>query len=177
MDDFLSLIQFRTAMPFGYLFFFLFWLYVGVWSIKKIYKCLRAKEFTKPKLYIAATILLLNLSYMYSNVLFTEALNFNPFFKEADVVGKWIDGESSIELLANGQVTLKLNKDYEERLHLISGSGSWYKEYDFNIIISNSSHTVMRVIKYNQEYRMIVDDYGDPDAWDGSLGFKLTLKQ
>ena len=179
MDDLISAIQFRTALPFGYLIFALIWLTISLWATKNIIQLCWKKKFRSIKLYLASGILLVSSAYAYVNIAFEEYLNINPLFVEADVFGEWQDGSSSFSLLQDGTAVLKLDKEYRTRLGMENGKGYWYKHQDFYISISNaqkessSKSVLFRVVNFNGKYRVIADYPSDPDQWDGDLGFKL----
>lgn len=177
MEEFISLIQFRTAAPFGYLIFFIVCLSVGIWAIKNIVRLCWLKDFKKPKLYVALGLLMLESAYIYINIANSEMINMNPVFSESDIVGNWVDGESTITLSQDGKATIQLGRKYLSRLQIDNGDGYWRKQQDFNIFIgSNTVDTVsktgvLRVITCNNKYRIIIENH-DPDMWDGDIGFK-----
>jgi len=178
MDNLISVIQFRTSVPFGYLIFALIWLMISLWAAKNIIQLCWKKKFRSVKLYIASGILLVNSAYAYVNIAFEEYLNLNPLFVEADVFGEWQDGNSSFSLLQDGTAVLKMDKEHRTRLGLENGKGYWYKHQDFYISIGNaqkessSKSVLLRVVNFNGKYRVIADFPLDPDEWNGDLGFK-----
>lgn len=178
MEDLLSLMQVRTAVPFGYLIFWLAWLSVSFWAAKNVVQQCWTKRYRSARLYVALGLLFLSSLFLYSNIRFDAYLNMNPLFAEADVIGEWQDGDSQFTLLQNGRAILNLNDEYKRRLGLENGEAYWQKHYDFNIRIGSNRKgrgpdtAVLRVISFNGKFRIIVDDYEDPDMWDGNLGFK-----
>ena len=178
MDEFISSIQFHTAVPFGYLLFFMAWISLCIWAIKNITTMVWRREFRSVKLYAMMILLVVNFGYAYASIIYSENIDLNPSFSEMDLVGEWVDGSSKVVLSKEGKAELYLSKDHLARLEIENGSGYWYKEHDFNILIGStavhnvSKSGVLRVIKYGESYRIIIEDYGDRDMWDGHLGFK-----
>lgn len=181
MDEFISIIQFRTAIPFGYLLFFLLWLAVVVWAFKNVVSNIWAKNFLKPKIYIAGSVLLLAAGYAYASIRYSENINMNPFFNESDLVGEWNYGDSKLVLKSDGVAQISLSNSLLARLDLDNGEGYWRKKGDFNLVLGSNSVNLMpkngifRVFQYAENYRLIIEDPDmreDPDMWDGNLGFK-----
>jgi len=177
MDELISTMQFRTAIPFGYLIFALILLISSLWAAKSIFHLCWKKNFRSVKLYFALGLLLVNSAYAYVNIAFEHDLNLNPTFVEADVFGEWQDGNSRLSLLKDGTAVLNLDKEYRTRLGLENGKGYWNKHQDFEISIgkgqkeSGSKSAFLRVVIFNSKYR-IIDYPEDGDMWDGDLGFK-----
>ena len=182
MDEFISIIQFRSAMPFGYLLFTLVWLSVVAWSLKNILSNLLGKKFYSPRLYITGSLLVVCIGYVIASVKYSENINMNPFFNESDLVGEWNYGSSNLVLKPDGTAEINLSKSLLERLDIDNGEVYWRKKGDFNLVLwSNevnfvSNNRMLRVIEYADKYRLIIEDYDDLDMWDGSLGFKQKNK-
>jgi len=178
MDEFISIIQFHTAIPFGYLLFSLLWLGVVVWAVKNALSGLWAKRFREPKMYIAGSLLVIAVGYAYASIRYSENINMNPFFKESVLVGEWAYGNSRLVLEPEGVATINFSNPLLARLGIDNGEGYWRKEGDFNLVLGSaavnfeSKNGILRVIQYAGKYRLIIEDYEDPDMWDGSLGFK-----
>ncbi|AJQ94770.1 hypothetical Protein YC6258_02732 [Gynuella sunshinyii YC6258] len=102
----------------------------------------------------------------------------NPFFNESSLVGEWNYGNSELLLSSDGTAKISLSSSLLARLNIDNGEGYWRKEGDFNLLIGSASANfasksgMLRVIQYAENYRLIIEDYDDPDMWDGSLGFK-----
>lgn len=180
MDEFISLIQFRTAIPFGYLLFSIAWLVLTVSGIITILVLAWKKKYRSPKLYLMLSLVALNFGYAYVNIYYGSDLDLNPLFSESELIGEWGDGKSKMLLLENGKAKLFLSPKHRKRLEIDNGSGYWYKENNFNLIIGSnerdreSKNALFRVIKYGKNYRIIIEDYEDLDQWDGGLGFKQS---
>ena len=177
MEDFVSKIQFSTAIPFGYLIFSIAWFSVMFWAAKNIFiQCWKKNYFNK-KLYLSFIVAFLGAAYLYSSIIYSNNLDMNPSFKEEHLLGSWEYNESNLELHSGGTAKLQFSESLKKRTGLVNGEGYWYKYQDFTIIISSNvdsqTNSQFRVIKYADSYRIIVDDYDDPDMWDGHLGFKL----
>lgn len=89
MDELISIIQLRSAIPFGCLLFSLLWLGVVVWALKNFVSNLWKKKFLRPKGYIAGCLLVVAFGYAYASIRYSENINMNPFFKEPVLVGEW----------------------------------------------------------------------------------------
>ncbi len=178
MDEFISIIQFHTAIPFGYLLFSLLLLGVVVWALKNIVSNLWTKKLRGPKLYIAVILLIAAIGYTYASIRYSENINMNPFFNESALVGEWNYGNSELVLKPDGTAKISLSDSLLERLNIDNGEGYWRKDGDFNLVLGSdavnfvSKNGKLRVIQYAEKYRLIIEDYEDPDMWDGSLGFK-----
>lgn len=178
MDEFISIIQFHTAIPFGYLLFSALWLGIVVWALKNTISNFWSKNFRRPKLYIAGCILVVAVGYAYASIKYSENLNMNPFFQESTLVGEWEYGSSTLVLKPDGRAKISLSNSLLARLNIDNGEGYWRKEGDFNLVLGSnavnfvSKNGLLRVIQYSNKYRLIIEDYEDPDLWDGSLGFK-----
>jgi len=178
MDEFISRIQFHTAIPFGYLLFSLLWLGTVVWAIKNIVSNLWARNFRGPKIYIAGSLLIVAVGYAYASIKYSVNINMNPFFQESVLVGEWDYGNSKLVLNPDGTAKINLSNSLLTRLNIDNGEGYWRKEGDFNLVLGSnavnfvSENGLLRVIQYADKYRLIIEDYEDPDMWDGSLGFK-----
>ncbi len=165
-------------MPFGYLLFSLLWLGVVVWAVKNIVSNLFAKRFHGPKMYIAGGLLIVAVGYAYASVRYSENINMNPFFKESALVGDWTYGNSKLVLMPEGIAVINFSNSLLEKMGIDNGEGYWKKEGDFNLVLGStvvnfeSKNGILRVIQYAGKYRLIIEDYEDPDMWDGSLGFK-----
>jgi hypothetical protein len=178
MDEFISIIQFHTAIPFGYLLFSLLWLSVVAWALKNIVSTLWSRRFRGLRIYIAGCLLVVSFGYVYASIRYSENINMNPFFQESALVGEWSYGGSKLVLKPDGIATINLSKSLLARLGIDNGDGYWRKEGDFNLVLGSaavnfeSKNGMLRVIQYAEKYRLIIEDYEDPDMWDGSLGFK-----
>jgi hypothetical protein len=178
MDGFISIIQLHTAIPFGYLLFLLLWLGVVVWAVKNIFSNLWAKSFRGPKMYVAVSLLVVAVGYAYAIIRYSENINMNPFFKESVLVGEWTYGSSKLVLKPEGIASINFSNPLLARLGIDNGEGYWRKEGDFNLLLGStavnfeSKNGILRVIQFAGKYRLIIEDYEDPDMWDGSLGFK-----
>lgn len=194
MDEFISIIQFRTVVPFGYFLFFAAWLGLSVWAVIKIVIMMWRREFRSIKLYTMLVVLGLTFGYAYSSVVYSRKINFVPSFSEADLIGEWVDGDSKLVLFSGGGVEFLLSDDHLTRLGMDNGKGYWHKEHGYFVILGSSTESggindgvndyvsnipdngELRLIKYGEHFRIIIEDYGDPDMWDGHLGFKQVNK-
>ncbi len=177
MDSFISFMQLRTAIPFGYAIYAILWLLFSFWAVKNIIQCIWTKKYREKRLYLASALLLFNLVYLYFNIAFGGYLEFNPHFTRTDIIGEWQDGDSKIVFQKDGKLILNIEDSYQARLNVKNGDGYWQRYFDFNIQISNTKERLnsndhfLRVIVFNGKYRIIIDDFDDPDLWDGGLDF------
>lgn len=183
MEDLFSILLIRTAIPFGYLIYAVMWLVVSLWAIVTIVRLCWTGRFGSIKLYVASALLFLSAATIYSNMMFDKYLDLNPGFADADIIGTWRDGNSEFTLLETGRTIIDLTDEHRYRLDVENGEGTWQKIYDFNIKISDAQEKpgsktgLLRVIRFNEKYRIIIDDFDDPDMWDGDLGFKRVDTQ
>lgn len=81
-------------------------------------------------------------------------------------------------LKPSGTAKITFSSSLLARLNVDNGEGCWGKDGDFNLVLgssrvdSASKNGLLRVMQYAGKYRLIVEDYEDPDMWDGSFGFK-----
>ncbi len=180
MEKIILLFQFRTGLPFGYLFFSLFLLLITGLSLKTIVLSIVNKKITYT-FFISILGLIFSSSFFYANLYFEDNLELNPTFSSNDIIGTWKDNNSGFELLNDGKAFLKFSPKHVKRLGLKNGSGYWFRYQDFSIKIGfdgqkKSNYGILRVIKDGNEYRIIIEDFDDPDMWDGHLGFKKQKK-
>ena len=182
MDELISIIQFHTAVPFGYGLFLLIWLIITIGSLRKMMILIWRRQYHSSGFYLFSAIFICSIAYLYGTVRYEQNLDMNPVFKDEDIVGRWEYGKAKMILEPSGQAQFSFSKTVSSRVHLHSGNGFWHREGDFNIKIhslnadQSATYGLFRVIKYHDDYRIIIDDFNDPDMWDGSLGFrKATL--
>ena len=181
IEDIIPKIAFRTAIPFGYLLFYLILILTGVWALKNIIQLLWYGKYKNIKLYFSLIILIFNGLYLYSDKIYDDYLELNPSFSESELIGHWLDEDSLITFEPEGKARFVFREEYKKRLGIDkNGEGYWEKVNDFNIYIGikpkekDSKVNLLRVIKYKNIYRIIIDDFDDPDMWDGHLGFRKS---
>ena len=180
MDEFIAIMQFRTAAPFGYGLFLFIWIIITIGSFRKMVIMLFRGQLESPRLYLFSAIFICCIAYLYGAFRYDKNLDMNPIFKDEDVVGMWQYGEAKMILEQSGQARFLFDDAIENRIHMNSGNGYWSREGDFNLVIADhdtdqSSYELFRVIKYHDNYRIIIADFDDPDMWDGSLGFRKVM--
>lgn len=170
-----ALIEFfavHTGAPFGYLLHFLLLLIFAVYSIIQLLKFLmpRFRKSAKPLIggilavYVALTL--------YADIELNGYEWNNHYATEADLVEEWKDGSSILNLNKSGTFQAVFNKNHSARIGFKEGKGTWYVN-DSAIFLSLSPKRIsLRVTKFRNLYRLIIDDFGDPDMWNGKLGFK-----
>ncbi len=176
MEKYLEYLQFSTAIPFGYVMFFIFCVVIIGLGIKNIISSLYHKKFLQFRFVASVFAIFFVSTVITANVMFENRLDLNPFFDESDVIGSWKDDNSIIQFKDDKTVYFSFGERYVNRVKLASGEGTWSKHKDFNIEIIDTTKArslpLLRMIKIQDEYRIILDDFEDPDMWDHHLGFK-----
>ncbi len=110
-----------------------------------------------------------------ANVLFESMIEFNPSaVNRQDLHGLWSDRGTTLQVNADGTLDLKAKQPLATRIGATQATGTWSID-DWNLRLrtaSGTSLTLLRVIQFGKTYRLIIEDYGDPDCWDGRLGFR-----
>jgi hypothetical protein len=179
LDFLYETFTFSTGVPFGYFIFygFVFALVTaGITSLGLSYFLPKARL---PLGVVGLLSVALVTLFFYTET--TNSVELNVVFEQSDILGDWEDGDSQLRFLANGKLHFILAPRYlSGSSGQTSGVGSWEREGDFNIRIvakdpvNFSLH--MRVIQFNDSYRIIHDDFEDFDEWDHHLGFQRKQK-
>jgi hypothetical protein len=169
-------LQFSTAVPFGYLLFFFICLVAALWLVTNIIRStLRRNFLSVPFLGGVSGLGFLALVF-YANL--AQDLDLNPPFTEADIVGRWIDGDSTLQLNPSGTVHFVFGTQYRYTREPVTGDGTWSRRSDFTIQITSNepdqTMPILRIVKSNTKYRIILDLRDDPDMWDRHLGFRRS---
>ncbi len=179
MEEFIiKYFSFGAAVPFGYMFFLIYILLSSIWAIRGLIGLIVTREIRWVRHGLAVALLLLNGLFYFAGHLTSQNLDFNPFSSSEDFVGHWQDGQSRMVLYADGSAEFELTDEYLTRLGVANGQGYWATYRDFNLNISNQSNTEVerekrfRIIKFRDDYRLIIEDYDDRDLWDRHLGFE-----
>ncbi len=175
MDAVMSALQVRTAIPFGYLFFALGWV-VGMSALAVIMlRCIHHQKVVNFFGFFASlTGLCFGALIFVANTVLREQVEFNPLFSKIDLIGGWTNGSSGFELASKNEASFSLEPDLRKLLGILNGEGYWERTGDFDVNIGNqrmSQTTKLRVVRYRDELRIIIQDYPDLDMWDGDLGF------
>ena len=162
-------------MPFPTFFVFLEWLFLlAIGAILLGFGLLKkSKSYWKV---IAGTIFLLwTLISIIVTVIVDVKTEFNPIVDRQELVGKWEYSNCILTLSYDNTYYINVeNEELKKRLRVKSSTGHWTKA-DWNLDLNDNSGnqlTNLRVIKFNNEYRIIIEDFLDFDMWDGDLGFK-----
>jgi hypothetical protein len=181
MERLLEILQFRTAIPFGYaLFFLLLCLMASVGLLVFIVGLLRRHTQSGRLVACAGWLMLCGAIIVYAaNWLFEARLDLNPSVQPKELAGEWNDGKARLHLRDNGTFELEASGKLARRLGAQRAAGQWSLD-DYNLHLQTPAghpHAALRVIRFGQHYRIIIDDFGDFDAWDGRLGFKQSKKE
>lgn len=171
----LEMLAFRTAAPFGYIAF-----WGGLLLVASIGLALAVSAAVRPRLRPWGFVVGLGLLsavgvFAGANIWFDVALELNPHpIDGSEILGTWRDGNAVLIVDLDG--TFRLDPGWlADRLGGGSSQGRWILD-DWNLdLFEDTGRNVarLRVIQFAREYRIIVNDFGDPDVWDGRLGFRL----
>lgn len=179
MERILELMQVRTAVPFGYLAFAMMLCVVAAAGLLLFVAglFLRKSILGRVMAVVGWVVFCGVVVVIVANLLFDSRLNMNPTRVTSEaLIGEWLDGKTSLRLAADGSFTLQASGRLIRRLGTRNASGNW-SQHDSRLHLRTTSGqelSPLRVIQFGKQYRIIVDDFGDPDEWDGRLGFKRT---
>lgn len=170
IDDLLRLFAFRTAVPCGYLIFFLF----GAFCCLVAFAVLVIGVIFRRVLLIAipAAFLLFAGVFVAGNVAFERALEENPPVSDGDLLGTWRTAQSALTLRPDGVYELRAGEDFAKDFGSPSSTGRWRRD-SFEVLLTDRSGRrlhALRVITFRGRFHLIFE-YDDPDEWDGSFGF------
>jgi hypothetical protein len=154
--DLLSRCRLSTGLPLGYLLINLF-LGIAILGGALAWWRLRARALGR----ISGTFALLaaaRLGLAVAAEVFVP-VELNPIVERGSLIGVWTDGSKRLELRDDGSFSLADGQDH---------SGAWTLT-DWNLNLSGSR---WRVIQARGAERLVRDWPGDPDHWDGDLGFR-----
>lgn len=175
MDTIFSALQVRSAIPFGYLLLALGWI-VGMSALAVVMlRGIRRRNFASLRFFVSAAGFCFGALIFVANIVFPDRLEFNPLFSVEDLIGSWAQGASSFDFENGNTATFFLEPELRNRLGVSNGGGYWEKSGDFSISIGNQSVSqtaILRVVRYEDELRIIIQDFSDLDMWDGDLGFR-----
>lgn len=174
MESILELLQFRSAAPFAYLGFCCVSVSAVAAGTVLIVQGLRKRPRSRWRIAVGAIVLCGMAVQFTANLVFDSMIEFNPSpINKQDLEGLWFDGGTSLQLNADGTFDLKAKEPLAARIGATQATGTW-SIGDWNLRLetaSGTSLTPLRVIQFGKTYRLIIEDYGDPDCWDGRLGF------
>lgn len=98
-----------------------------------------------------------------ADAIYESWMEWNPIIaNEAEVLGSWSDGYSTIVLKADHTLDFTVSN--------VSATGVWALE-DFNFTVTINGHkTKMRFIRHRGNLRLMTNPPVDPDMWAGELG-------
>lgn len=179
MDQIPSALQIRAGSPFGYLAIGPILLAVSIILIVIVFRRIIERDIFDLSFGSAIVGLSFISLVVVANFRFSDKLDLNPSFTEADLIGHWSHGASSLLLKPDGSAEFAFDTRLQSRIGIENGKGYWMKSSDFLISFDNhrrsTQNTILRVILYDTEYRMIIEDFSDYDEWDGDLGFQKTV--
>jgi hypothetical protein len=98
----------------------------------------------------------------------------NPYpVSDKALIGTWRDGEDRLDLRADGTYTLAASA---RPIYGVSSAAGRWSRFDWNLRLDDAlgRHAVsLRVVVARGEYR-IMPEPGDPDTWNGRLGYCRT---
>lgn len=170
----LEKLVFRTAIPFGYAAFWSGLLLVAVIGLVLAISSAIVPRLRPWGLVVGVGMLSVVGAFVAANIWFDAAVEMNPFPVDRAVLeGTWRDGDAVLVFRSDG--TFRLDPGWlADRLKGHNSHGEW-KLDDWNLtLLENGGRPLapLRVIRFRREYRIIVDDFEDPDMWDGRLGFR-----
>lgn len=165
----------RTGVPFGYLFFMLLLLGLTVFSLYHFVKFASPRTPNKSHPVIAGFCILFISVTIWASIA-SGGIEFNNHgVKDTQLYGEWVDGKSRLVLYPNGTFSSKfISHNYNERVGISENKGKWHVSGSSVILVNNKGKTSnpFRILKFREKHRLILDDFKDPDLWDGRLAFK-----
>ena len=160
---------FRTAIPFGYLFFFGALLGVMVLGIGLAVTGWRKTPMVGLRIAVGLGLFVFGAVVLWINVSAEDSLDLNPSVTSASLTGEWMDKEAGMALLADGRYECKGERDCVS----LGNHGTWSLKDDFDLeFVSTDKRKVQRrVVRYRGKLRLSTQ-LGDPDAWDGKKTFE-----
>jgi hypothetical protein len=175
MERILELLQFRSALPFAYLGFCCATVSVVAVAVSLIVWGMLKRPRSRWRIAIGAIVLCGTAVQFAAILVFDSMIEFNPSpVNRQDLHGLWSDRGTTLQVNADGTFDLKAKEPLAARIGATEATGTWTLG-DFNLYLktaSGASLTPLRVIQFGSSFRLIVDDFDDPDWWDGRLGFR-----
>jgi hypothetical protein len=162
--DFLGYFAFRTAFPFGYLIFAAGGLVA--FSVG-LYLVVTARPADRSRVIGGGGMVAMVLFFVAANLLYGAAIELNPTFTRADMIGTWREDESQLSLHGDG--TYRCQGD--SQCNLMGSEGRWRLEGgSLTFERADGSLASQRVVRYFDALRF-ANPIEDPDSWDGRLTF------
>ncbi len=176
MENLLLLLQFNPQVPYGHLLSTTAWIVVSLGVLLFVLRSIRLGGLATRRTGIGIIALLLSTPVTYANLTIPDAVDFNPNFTAADLVGNWKMEGSQLQLESDGTANFRLEPKFSTRSGLGNGKGIWKKISDGNISAANTppltGKALLRIIRHRREIRIIIEDTDTPQLWDGDLGFR-----
>lgn len=170
-DDVLRLFAFRTAVPCGYILFFLFGLFCCfVALVVLVIGVIRRSAIL---IALPAVFFLLVGVFVAGNIVYERALDLNPMVSDADLPGTWTTAHSALSLRPDGFYELRAGDDFAKDFGVRSSTGKWQRDGTFDVRLtdrSGKSLPALRAIAFRGRLHLTLE-FDDPDDWDGDLGF------
>jgi hypothetical protein len=160
---------FRSAVPFGYLGF---WVGVVVLEIIALALVVGGLRSARKGTAISGGLLLTGLIVVtVVNVIYDKNLDTNPMIHgRQELAGSWKDGAATLELRLDGTFACQGGNECSE----LRGAGAWaWNDFEITFRPATGPEVVRRIVRYDDELRL-ANVPGDLDAWDGRFSFRLT---
>ena len=169
MDELLRFFAFRTAIPCGYLIFFL----AAALACAAALGLLVIGVFKKRWKLVTASAIFLGLAavWVVGNIAFETALELNPIIQQADLIGVWQSDGSRLQVNSNGTFLFSTTDEHSE-FGIPPTAGTWKFQPISTIEITDARGRRLPdllVISFRGRLH-IIRAFEDPDMWDGSLG-------
>lgn len=176
MPEFLvEFFAFRSGVPFGYLGHLVIILGTVIYGVIQIVKFSVPRWRGEARPVIGALLLWYAFLSSWANSEMSEFDFNNNDVGIADIIGTWRDGESTLELKSDQTFVAEFKEPGQSlRIGFPNGHGTWeLKASNVHLLNDDGKKAVpLRVVKFRNLYRLIIDDFGDPDLWDGKFGFR-----
>lgn len=140
-------------------------------------RCINRRDTFRPKSGFAGLGLVFGALVFVANVVYPDFLDVNPRYSKEDLVGEWRAGTSRLIFDKSGSAIFSLDPTMSSRFQIFNGSGQWMRTGDFEVRVGkrgSPESDSLRVVRYREELRLIIQDFSDFDTWDGDLGFQKS---
>jgi hypothetical protein len=176
METLARIFVIRTGVPLGYLFAFLFLFGITLGGLVLSVACLVIKR--RRRLFLATGLAACAFgSFVIGvNIWFDRVFTMMPSGLSGTVlVGEWSDSDATLRLKPDGSFDLVAGEQLSRKLRVTEARGTWRFHPFANIVLNDDRNRKLpdlAVVSFRGELRIIVNDFVDPDFWDGRLGFR-----
>ncbi len=159
------------------IFVILEWITLLCFSVILIHKCINSKSYTHWYLYFGIVIGFWVITSFLVTLWAEQNIEWNPSVNETEIIGKWKCNDSILIINSNKTFRFINGQDLTPKVGINLTQGFWEKAV-FNLDLidkSGTKLTAFRIIKVSNQFRIIIDNYSEPDLWDGNLDF-IRLK-